>query len=59
MSADDIYKSVPMLDGLNYTVWAQGMITVLQAKGVWQVARGHETRPVALAQGAAQADVEK
>ena len=59
MSADNIYKSVPFLDGSTYTVWAQGMVAVLCARGVWQITRGHETRPVALAQGATQEDKEK
>ena len=48
MSADDLYKSVPLLDGSNYQVWAQGMTAVLRAKGVWQVVRGKEVKPPVL-----------
>ena len=45
MSNDDLYHSVPILDGSNYTLWAQGMTAALRSKGVWQVVRGHQIRP--------------
>ena len=46
MSNEEIYRSVPMLDGSNYTVWAQAITAALRSRGVWQITRGHEPRPV-------------
>ena len=48
MSNDELYRTVPLLDGSNYTVWAQAITAVLRSKGVWQIARGHEERPANL-----------
>ena len=45
MSNDELYRTVPMLDGSNYTGWAQAITAALRSKGVWQIARGHEERP--------------
>ena len=45
MSNEDLYHTVPMLDGSNYTSWAQAITAALRSKGVWQIARGHELCP--------------
>jgi len=48
MSNDELYRTVPLLDGSNYTVWAQAITAALRSKGVWQIARGNEDRPESL-----------
>src|SRR6266536_4673325 len=55
MSNDELYRTVPMLDGSNYPVWAQAITAALRSKGVWQIARGSEVRPEDLPAGAAAA----
>src|SRR4051794_9996338 len=57
MSNDDMYRTVPLFDGSNYTVWAQGMTAALRAKGVWQVARGSEVHPSDLPSSASAAEI--
>src|SRR3954453_5464116 len=57
MSNDDMYRTVPLFDGSNYTVWAQDMTAALRAKGVWQVARGSEVRPPDLPSSASAAEI--
>jgi hypothetical protein len=62
MSNDELYRTVPMLDGSNYTVWAQAITAALRSKGVWQIARGSENRPEdlpATANAVAKAEREK
>src|SRR5262249_9421121 len=45
ISNEELYHMVPLLDGSNYTVWAQVITAVLCSKGVWQISRGHEDCP--------------
>jgi len=45
-----------MLDGSNYTSWAQAITAALRSKGVWQIARGTEIRQEDLAANASTAD---
>ena len=37
--------SVPLLDGTNYRIWAERMINVLMANGVWRVVNGDRDIP--------------
>src|SRR4051794_4058051 len=57
MSNEELLRSVPLFDGFNYTIWAQAITAALRSKGVWQITRGHESRPVNLPTGSNVDDV--
>ena len=48
--SSSLEKLVPILEGLNYLVWADAMKSYLWSQGLWHVASGEYIQPALLAQ---------